>query len=173
MTAPATTAATRTLQRVVLPLSGDADVLPLYVEMGASSTGLAAGGESAPVLTRESQPQNVLDRRRLRVPAGSRASFASYFNAFPASYWRRWTVVESVELHLRVSGPGSVVVYRSTATGSTERVTSSPADAVESGPRDLSFSLPLTRFADGGWYWFDIVAGRADAVLESAEWRVG
>jgi galactofuranosylgalactofuranosylrhamnosyl-N-acetylglucosaminyl-diphospho-decaprenol beta-1,5/1,6-galactofuranosyltransferase len=169
----ATPTATRTLQRVVLPLSGDADVLPLYVEMGASSTGSVTSGEPTTVVARESQPQNVLDRRRLRVPAGSRASFASYFNAFPASYWRRWTVVESVELHLRVSGPGSVVIYRSTATGTTERVTSSPADAADTGPRDLSFPLPLTRFADGGWYWFDIVAGREDAVLEWAEWRVG
>ncbi len=32
------------------------------------------------------------------VRPGRRISFATYFNAFPASYWRRWTVVESVRL---------------------------------------------------------------------------
>jgi galactofuranosylgalactofuranosylrhamnosyl-N-acetylglucosaminyl-diphospho-decaprenol beta-1,5/1,6-galactofuranosyltransferase len=36
---------------------------------------------------------------------------------------------------------------------------------------ELVFPLPLSRFADGGWYWFDVAAGRAEATLESAEWR--
>ena len=121
----------RTLQRVVLPLGLDADVLPLYVELGASAGvgGSLGGGERKVRETpREQHPENVVDRRRLLVAAGSRASFATYFNAFPASYWRRWTVVEKVELIVRVSGPATVAVYRSTATGSTERVTSSPAE---------------------------------------------
>jgi galactofuranosylgalactofuranosylrhamnosyl-N-acetylglucosaminyl-diphospho-decaprenol beta-1,5/1,6-galactofuranosyltransferase len=159
----------RVLQRVVLPLGLDPDVLPLYVELGLP------GGTSdgAAVLTqREQRPENVLDRRRLRVDPGSRASFATYFNAFPASYWRRWTVVEEVELAVEVTGPATVAVYRSTATGTTERVTSSPPPPGESGARSLSFRLTLAPFADGGWYWFDVVGGRDEVTVEHAEWRV-
>ncbi|MBM4510018.1 glycosyltransferase family 2 protein, partial [Rhodococcus hoagii] len=45
-------------------------------------------------------------------------SFCSYFNAFPASYWRRWTVLESVLLRLELNGHCRVDVYRSKADGS-------------------------------------------------------
>jgi galactofuranosylgalactofuranosylrhamnosyl-N-acetylglucosaminyl-diphospho-decaprenol beta-1,5/1,6-galactofuranosyltransferase len=164
-------AASRTLQRVVLPLGRDADVLPLYVELGASPT--SASGESGAVFStpKEQHPENIVDRRSLVVPAGVRASFATYFNAFPASYWRRWTVVEEVELRVAVRGAATVTVYRSTASGSSERVTTGVADQVADSQHDLRFRLPLNRFADGGWYWFDIVAGRSEAVLEAAEWR--
>jgi galactofuranosylgalactofuranosylrhamnosyl-N-acetylglucosaminyl-diphospho-decaprenol beta-1,5/1,6-galactofuranosyltransferase len=164
-------AAGRVLQRVVLPLERDPDVLPLYVEMGASVTGLSGDGPVAGERFREQHPENVVDRRRLLVSPGGRASFATYFNAFPASYWRRWTVVDQVELAVRVSGPATVVVYRSTATGSIERVASSPAEPDDVSARDLTWTLPLKPFADGGWYWFDVIAGRGEAVLEQAEWR--
>jgi galactofuranosylgalactofuranosylrhamnosyl-N-acetylglucosaminyl-diphospho-decaprenol beta-1,5/1,6-galactofuranosyltransferase len=162
----------RTLQRVVLPLGRDADVLPLYVEFGAVPTsGPSAEGVGVGERPHEQYLENVVDRRQLLVPAGVRASFATYFNAFPASYWRRWTVVEEIELQLHVRGPLTVNVYRSNAAGSSERVTSSTSEPSASQPQDLSFRLPLNRFADGGWYWFDIVAGRSEATLERAEWR--
>ena len=32
-------------------------------------------------------------RSSTKVRSGERVSFGSYFNAFPASYWRRWTTV--------------------------------------------------------------------------------
>src|SRR5690606_7585974 len=34
----------------------------------------------------------------------------------------------------------------------------------------FSFDLPLKPFVDGGWYWYDVVAGEEDVVVESAEW---
>jgi UDP-galactopyranose mutase len=162
----------RTLQRVVLPTGRDADVLPLYVELG-SGVGSVTGSQGERVFSAptEQHPENVMDRRRLRVPAGVRASFATYFNAFPASYWRRWTVVEQVELLVVVRGAATVTVYRSTASGSSERVTTTTVEADDEPLRELTFFLPLDRFQDGGWYWFDVAAGRADAVLEEAEWR--
>jgi galactofuranosylgalactofuranosylrhamnosyl-N-acetylglucosaminyl-diphospho-decaprenol beta-1,5/1,6-galactofuranosyltransferase len=161
----------RTLQRIILPLDRDLDTLPLYVELGSAPH---AGLPDAAVAERprEQHPENVMDRHRLLIQAGTRVSFATYFNAFPASYWRRWTVVEEIELHVQVRGPGAVNVYRSTAAGSSERVTSSSSNAGADEVRRLSFPLSLSRFGDGGWYWFDIVAGRAEAVLEWAEWRV-
>ncbi len=34
----------------------------------------------------------------------------------------------------------------------------------------FEFDLTLTPFVDGGWYWYDVVAGDEDALVESAEW---
>ena len=38
----------------------------------------------------------VDNRSTGHLSAGDEISFATYFNAFPASYWRRWTVLTSV-----------------------------------------------------------------------------
>ena len=44
-------------------------------------------------------PDLVVGRRsRSRCPPVTRISFATYFNAFPASYWRRWTSSSTVTL---------------------------------------------------------------------------
>ncbi len=160
----------RTLQRVIMPMDRDPDVLALYVEMGtaASSPGLADSAAEAP---REQHPEHILGRRSLHVAPGERVSFATYFNAFPASYWRQWTVVDAVELSVQLAGTGSVAVYRSTSSGSTQRVAVDVLEAEGSETRELTFPLTLAPFADGGWYWFDVVAGAEPLVLHAAEWR--
>jgi len=158
-----TAASRRVLQRVVLPDDGDVDVLPLYVEGD-----LLGAPEDSRGTTPVSGDQ-VLGRRRFLVPAGTRTSFASYFNAFPAGYWRRWTVVTSVRLQVRTSGVGSVTVYRSNAKGNAQRVRSFHVGGEgESGLVEID--LPLTAFNDGGWYWFDLAGGLSDLVLEEASW---
>src|SRR6185312_2419170 len=96
-------------------------------------------------------------RHQLRVPVGAHLSFGTYFNAFPASYWRRWTVVTDVTLTIKVSGRGATVtVYRSMANGRSQRVASRSTD--EQGRDDESatfeFDLTLKPFIDGGWYLF-------------------
>src|SRR3954462_69104 len=76
------------LQRVILPRPGDPlKVRSLYVDEDNST-------------------KRVKSRSRAdaSVAAGDEVSFATYFNAFPASYWRRWTTLDSVVLALRVSG---------------------------------------------------------------------
>ncbi len=58
------------------------------------------------------------NRRQLHLPAFRRVSFGTYFNAFPASYWRAHTDVTGVRLTVAVDAPATVViVYRSTARG--------------------------------------------------------
>jgi galactofuranosylgalactofuranosylrhamnosyl-N-acetylglucosaminyl-diphospho-decaprenol beta-1,5/1,6-galactofuranosyltransferase len=157
----------RVLQRVVLPEDGDLDVLPLYVDgelVLLQGTEAATGGAA----TTTSAPQHgdqVLGRRRYLVPAGTRSSFGTYFNAFPASYWRRWTDVSTVVLQVRTSGVGTVVVHRSNAKGNVQRVASAPVDDETS---TASFELTLRPFVDGGWYWFDLVAGQGEVRLEEA-----
>jgi galactofuranosylgalactofuranosylrhamnosyl-N-acetylglucosaminyl-diphospho-decaprenol beta-1,5/1,6-galactofuranosyltransferase len=107
-------------------------------------------------------------RRSAVVSAGSRVSLGAYFNAFPAGYWRRWSVVDQVLLRIRAHGEGTIIVYRSTARGHSYPVESIYFDDQE--PQDFELALPLSQFIDGGWYWFDIAAGSRDVTLVSAEW---
>ena len=70
-------------------------------------------------------------RTTLEIGAESEVSFATYFNAFPASYWRRWSTLESVVLRVELTGSARVDVYRSKATGA--RITVG-GTAISSGP---------------------------------------
>ena len=158
----------RVLARVVFPTDGDLDVLPLYVDGQQVPVAAEEGGALVPVAY-DQNPDQVLGRRSYQLGHGQRASFATYFNAFPAGYWRRWSVLSSVGLRVRTSGAGTLVVYRSSARGSVARVTSRAL----AGSSDEWVALPLTTFGDGGWYWFDLVAGSEDLVLEAAEWVAG
>ncbi len=170
---------TRVLQRVVLPTSRDTDVLPLYVDpdraqLDVNTIGMTAKQRgrippASPNAEAEPDPHAVLGRRRYRMEASERISFGTYFNAFAASYWRRWTVVTDVTLRLRLTGQGAtVIVYRSMPDGRAQRVD----DATVTGEdtEEFAFELSLASFADGGWYWFDLIAGPSEAVLEEADW---
>ncbi|WP_231329663.1 glycosyltransferase [Actinomadura graeca] len=158
----------RVVQRVVMPVDRDLDVLALYVEgeIGRGAEALAAEAAAEDGIA----AADVVGRRSVVVPVGGRASFATYFNAFPASYWRRWTNVDEVVLRVRMRGQASVIVYRSSAKGHVQRVASVRIDS--DVPREETFRLTLGPFIDGGWYWMDVLAGEQDAVLERADWCV-
>ena len=47
-------------------------------------------------------PDQIESRTAFRVHQGSKISFGTYFNGFPASYWRRWSVVSEVRLTMRL-----------------------------------------------------------------------
>jgi galactofuranosylgalactofuranosylrhamnosyl-N-acetylglucosaminyl-diphospho-decaprenol beta-1,5/1,6-galactofuranosyltransferase len=109
------------------------------------------------------------DRYGCVVPEHHQVSFGTYFNAFPASYWRRWTDMEVVRLRLRVRGNGKITIFRSTSKGMSwpeENVVFEGADVHE-----VHIELPLDPFIDGGWYWFDLLAfGGNDVVVEEGDW---
>jgi len=68
-------------------------------------------------------PDQIESRTAFRVRQGNKISFGTYFNGFPASYWRRWSVVSDVRLTIAVLGKGaSVTVYKSMANGRSQRV---------------------------------------------------
>ena len=187
----------RVLQRVVFP-AGDPDVLPLYVETnlerGAAelaserltqsltkTRALATTASAANAVVGEAQSSirfgdglsaqqaQELDRRRgAAIAADRRVSFATYFNAFPASYWSRWTTVEAVTLRVRLAGAATIILYRSSAKGISHPVET--IDVAGHEPATIERTLPLTQFIDGGWYWFDIVAGPHGTTLIEAEW---
>lgn len=198
MTEASGTGSLRVLQRVVFP-GDDLDVVPLYVEThldrGAAELAAemateqltghkAANAGSVPVANAAvGEVQSVIrfgpdvspypgedagPRRSAVISAGRRVSFATYFNAFPASYWRRWTTVDSVTLRIRVAGECAVVLYRSTARGFSHPVET--INVRSDYPETIERTLSLAPFIDGGWYWFDIVAGPRPTTLIEAEW---
>ncbi|WP_174557095.1 glycosyltransferase [Nocardia jejuensis] len=145
------------LQRVILPRPGEPlDVRTLYLEESDTNARRA----------------HATSRTSLSIGAESEVSFCTYFNAVPASYWRRWSVLDSVVLQLELSGHGRVDVYRSKADGSRIHVQgnefSTPGDSVAAA-EFVEFEVDLGPFEDGGWIWFDITTdSRVD--LRSGGW---
>ena len=139
------TKAVERLQRVLLPRRGEPkDVRSLYL--------LEDGG------------CRWSDRFSLTIPAGEEVSFETYFGAFPASYWRRWTVLDSVILKIEVEGAARVECYRSKIDGARIGL---GGELIENTTHE--FELSLAPFEDGGWLWFDITA-ESDCTITSAEW---
>lgn len=158
----------RTLRTIVVPPSTELDIAPLYVEWGNAGA-VPGDDDSAPTVVRseESHSDDFIDESSTKVRSGVSLSFGTYFNAFPASYWQRWTTLTSVRLHAELSGSGSLIVYRSNARGNPQRVSSHDVD----GETTLDIDLPLNTFGDGGWYWFDLIGGRGSLTLRRAEWQ--
>lgn len=181
----------KTLQKVILPRPQQISTLPLYVDAGESygaqlstmNKALGGGGgfatdvedskksSASAVPVAAASPKvdasDVIGRRSTLVRAGSRISFATYFNAFPASYWKRWTTVEKVRLHIETTGSGTVIVNKSNARGALQQVETH----IVSGETVLDIDLSLKPFGDGGWYWFDLMGGSEDLTLNYAEWQ--
>ncbi|KRE50354.1 glycosyl transferase [Arthrobacter sp. Soil736] len=168
----------KTVHRVVFPVDGDTDTLPLYVDFDAArrvvekqdSSSKRGMATAYPVAAQRSQVRSdfILGRRQLSLPAHRRVSFGTYFNAFPASYWRAHTDVQQVRLSIEVDAEATVIVYKSSPRGSSNRVQSMHV----TGGATATCELPLTTFADGGWYWFDLVAHGHDVTLKQADWSV-
>jgi galactofuranosylgalactofuranosylrhamnosyl-N-acetylglucosaminyl-diphospho-decaprenol beta-1,5/1,6-galactofuranosyltransferase len=143
------------LARIILPRPGEPlDVRKLYIE------------ESETNARRAHAPT----RTTLEIGAESEVSFATYFNAFPASYWRRWSTLESVVLRVELTGTARVDVYRSKATGARITVGGAPVSSDEDGaPAVVEFEIGLDPFEDGGWIWFDITTN-SKVTVHSAGW---
>ena len=136
------TRAASLLARVILPRPGEPlDVRKLYIE------------ESETNARRAHAPS----RTTLEIGAESEVSFATYFNAFPASYWRRWSTLESVVLRVELTGAARIDVYRSKATGAritvggTEITATPDAEglALITGVRLAEGDTPVTVVAPG------------------------
>jgi galactofuranosylgalactofuranosylrhamnosyl-N-acetylglucosaminyl-diphospho-decaprenol beta-1,5/1,6-galactofuranosyltransferase len=143
------------LSRVILPRPGEPlDVRKLYIEESDTNA-------------RRAHPPT---RTTLEIGTESEVSFATYFNAFPASYWRRWSILESVVLRVELTGSARIDVYRSKATGA--RITVDGTKAVstdQDGPAVTEFEIGLDPFEDGGWIWFDITTD-SNVTVHSAGW---
>ncbi|GAA4485326.1 glycosyltransferase [Microbacterium panaciterrae] len=131
-------------QRIVLPQGGiGLDAVALYVRGGAEIDG----------------------RRSFRVPAGSTASFATYFNAFPAAVWASVVGIDRAVLRLHAEGEGIHRLRAVTADG----VVSTLAEGRDSG----TLSLATGPFRDGvAWVWLESTAADQPVRVSDAEWRI-
>ena len=156
---PASERAKTLLQRVILPRPGEPiDVRSLYLVESDNNARRA----HAPT------------RTTLSVGAESEISFEAYFNAFAASYWRRWTVLESVVLRVEVTGSCRVDVYRSKIDGSRIAIAGDLVQVAETDGDNpawgaIEFEVDLGPFEDGGWIWFDLTTD-TDVEIRSAGW---
>ena len=169
----------REVAHVFLAEADDADGMALCIDKPLKEQELTHVLDPAAV-----PEEDRISRSSLRVRPGKRASFGSYFNAFPAGYWQWWTPVTEVTLRVRTSGTGRIIVSSSRAralgpAGPQGRSGKSAFSSVAasrqvSGPGvTTEFALPLKNFGDGGWYWFDLVASADEPlVLDGAAWLV-
>ena len=147
-------AAKNLLQRVILPRQGEPlDVRSLYLVEATSNARRA----HAPT------------RTSVVLGAETEVSFETYFNAFAASYWRRWTVLKSVVLRIELVGKCRVDVYRSKVDGSRIAVDGDLVPVDENGKGVIEFEVGLEPFEDGGWIWFDVTTD-TDVEVISAGW---
>ncbi len=114
----------------------------------------------------------VNGRASLTVLAGRHASLCTFFNAFPAGYWRRWTSVDTVRFSARVRGRGTIMLFRSSGRGLFE-----PAGTIDvnapTRATTVRAELAMTGLMDGGFFWFDAKAGDSDDLtIEDAAWSV-
>ena len=125
----------------------------------------------------------VLSRNSLRVDAGKHVSLCTFFNAFPASYWQHWTRVKTVKFTARVEGEGELQLMRSTGRGLTYPVQKFEFDSSNQQPAQdkqpaqssqvISYEIPMTGLADGGYFWFDAKASDSSCfTVSDAEWSV-
>jgi len=153
--APGRSRAVSLLSRVILPRPGEPlDVRKLYLEESSTN----------------SRRAHAPSRTTLEVGPESGVSFATYFNAFPASYWRRWSTLESVVLRVELTGSARVDVYRSKATGARITVGGTELSSPDSStPVAAEFEIGLDPFEDGGWIWFDITTDDS-ITMHGAAW---
>ncbi|WP_297589636.1 glycosyltransferase [uncultured Corynebacterium sp.] len=141
--------AVETLARVLMPRKGEPhDVRSLYL------------------IEAEQNKQRLrwADRTSLTVPEGQEVSFETYFNAFPASYWRRWSQLDRVVLAMDVQGAATISLYRSKHDGVRISVKN-----VEVADEHVEIPLELKNFEDGGWLWFDVTA-ETETTITNAAW---
>lgn len=144
----------RRLARIILPKRGEPrDVRSLYIVEDEGSQGRVT----------------ALSRTAARIPAGAEVSFETYFNGFPASYWRRWSQLDEVQLRVDLTGDARIDIYRSKIDGSRIAVTGGLVEVDETGHGVAEFTMSLAPFEDGGWIWFDITC-ESETTIHSAGW---
>ncbi|MBQ5556841.1 MAG: glycosyltransferase [Aeriscardovia sp.] len=174
--------------RIVFPASdrgADLSILPLYAldwthpvqKKELFDPALAARPLSLPSLQGRRAFQAVPlptfkgfwvgSRRMIGVNPGRAVSLCTFFNAFPAGYWARFTDTKSVRLSFTVSGKGVVEVWKSDAAGRDSRLWREPFE----GDASFSPAFGIGGMAEGGYLWLDIHAEEA-SILDGASWQV-
>jgi len=136
-------ASSQSVQRIVFPTDDVDAVSQLYLESGGTPQG----------------------RTECLIPAGTTLRLGTYFNAFPAAYWRRWTASPAVLLSVDLTAEARCVVWRSDATGAAHAV-------AEVSGTHCEIELALDESFDrGGYYWLEVTATEPTTLREGV-WSV-
>ena len=107
-------------------------------------------------------------RSRLHLEPGAIVHTNTYFGRFEASYWQRWTDVETVKVRVEIESEGQVdVLVRASDIGSHERTVNL---VHHFGDGMAVLDVPVDTFADGGGMWLEFVAVDAPAIVSNVQW---
>lgn len=113
----------------------------------------------------------VLNRNTTALKNHGHMSGCTFFNAFPASYWRRWTSVKMVRFTADIQGNAKINVFRSTGRGLmypvAEKIVHSPQEVER-----VTVDIPMTGLMDGGYFWFDAESLDGEVIISEAAWSV-
>lgn len=184
-----------TVMRVVYPVKDAEQTLPLYaidwtrphaaettldsridmrrLEFGSMNQStlqrLLRGAGSSTGVTCDSF--SITGRTSLTLNDRGHMSGCTFFNAFPASYWRRWTAVKTVRFTASIVGNAKISVFRSTGRGLiypvAERVVQTEDSAVS-----VCMDVPMVGLMDGGYFWFDAESLDGPVTVTDAAWAV-
>ena len=114
---------------------------------------------------------SITGRMSLTLNDRGHMSGCTFFNAFPASYWRRWTAVKTVRFTVSIVGNAKISVFRSTGRGLiypvAERVVQTEDSAVS-----VCVDVPMVGLMDGGYFWFDAESLDGPVTVTDAAWAV-
>lgn len=114
---------------------------------------------------------SITERTSLTLNDRGHMSGCTFFNAFPASYWRRWTAVKTVRFTASIVGNAKISVFRSTGRGLiypvAERVVQTEDSAVS-----VCVDVPMVGLMDGGYFWFDAESLDGPVTVTDAAWAV-
>jgi galactofuranosylgalactofuranosylrhamnosyl-N-acetylglucosaminyl-diphospho-decaprenol beta-1,5/1,6-galactofuranosyltransferase len=143
------------IQRVVFPL--DYGVSSLYYRM-LGNPHPAAYCDPAPA-----------GRRSIVLGRGASIDTNTYFNSFFEAYWRRHTTLTRLLLRVRLSGAGTIRLWRaSTACGASE------VGRVEFDGNNQTIEMevpgPRAHYREFGTLFFEVVARSRCLTIASADW---
>lgn len=130
------------VHRIVFPVAGEEQRLPLYVETPGDPS---------------------WSRFEIVLAARTCASFGAYFSAFPAAYWWTATAVRRVRLDLDVSGRAVITVRSADGAGVATEVVSFVAE-------DSAASAIVELTSATGTLWFEVVTDGVPVTLRNARW---
>lgn len=114
----------------------------------------------------------VDSRTALTVQPGKHVTLCTFFNAFPAGYWKRWTRIDAIRFTAQVRGRGEVTVFKSNGRGLFSPVSAVPVDSPDE-PVRIEVEVPMTGLIDGGYCWFDAESSDGTPLhLHDAAWSV-
>lgn len=144
------------IQRFVLPMDR-AVAASLYYHEGAN-----------PDPGHYPDPKPV-GRRSIVLGRGSRVDTDTYFNSFFESYWRRHTTLGRLVLRVRVSGTGTLQLWRSSRVNGSLVVGRNDFEGEELCV-EMETPPSAVHFRELGTLFFEVIARSESVTIHSAEW---